>query len=264
MKVRETSGNRILQPCSLEWFEYQIDPYVGCEHHCYYCYTLNQNDTEKTGEIVMYRDIAGQLIEELSGLEPQTVYMGMNSDPYQPCEKIYQQTRKVLELLACRRFSVCILTKSDLILRDTDLLQDMPGSSAGFSIAFQGEKVRKLFEAKAPPNQRRIEALKKLKQESIETYTLITPVMPFITDVNQIIQEVSPYSDTIWIYSLNMEAEKDRNWQNLKEILERHFPDHLDEYREIAFSSTHPYWGGLRQELESIRQEKKLNLRIEL
>jgi len=264
MKVRESSGIKILQPCSLEWFDYQIDPYVGCEHHCLYCYTLNQNDTEKTGEIRTYEDLAGQLIEELFRLRPQTIYVGMNSDPYQPCEKIYQQTRKVLELLACRKFSVCVLTKSDLILRDIDLLKKMPGSSAGFSIAFQDEKVRKLFEAKAPSNRKRLRALKKLKKAGIETYTLITPVMPFITDVNRIIQKVSPHSDTIWIYGLNMKAEKDRNWQNLKGILEKHFPDRLDQYREIAFSSSHPYWVELRERLEATQRADKLNLKIEL
>lgn len=264
MIVRETSADTILQPCSLEWFDYQIDPYVGCEHHCYYCYTLNQNDTEKADEIGIYKDLAGQLIEELSEIKPQTVYMGMNSDPYQPCEKIYQQTRKVLELLAYRGFSVCLLTKSDLIVRDIDLLKSMPGSSAGMSISFQQEKIRKLFEAKAPPNQRRIKALKKLKREGIETYTLITPVMPFITDVRQIIRKLTPCCDTIWIYGLNMESEQDANWQNVVRILEKHFPGLLDKYREIVFSSTHPYWERLRQELEAIQRKEKLNLRIEL
>lgn len=265
MKVRRCSGRQVLQTCRPEWlFDYQIDPYIGCEHQCYYCYIFNQNKTGGADEIIIHKDIAGQLTQELSKLEPQTIYMGMNTDPYQPCEKVYKQTRKVLELLAERDFSACILTKSDLIVRDIDLFKRMPGSSAGISIAFQNDRVRQLFEANTQPTQKRIEALKKLKQEGIETYTLICPVMPFITNVELLIEMVKPYADTIWIYALHMEKDKDRNWQNVKEILDRNFPDMTEKYKQIAFSKAYPYWVELRQRLEKLQRERKLNLRIEL
>jgi DNA repair photolyase len=264
MKVRRRDKGQILQPCSLEWFTYQIDPYIGCEHHCHYCYTLNRTDTDETKEIIIYRDVVDQLARELSQIKPQTIYMGMNTDPYQPCEREYEQTRRVLELLTERGFSVCMLTKSDLIVRDIDLFSKMKGSSVGISIAFQDERVRELFEANAPPNERRIEALKRFKQGGIETYALINPVMPFITDVQLLIETVAPHADTIWIYALSMEEETDRNWRNVKQILDRHFPDLTEKYRRIAFSKDHPYWTELRRELERLQREKKLNLRIEL
>jgi len=212
----------------------------------------------------MHKDIAGQLSQELSKLQPQTIYMGMNTDPYQPCEKTYQQTRQVLKLLAQRAFSVCVLTKSDLIARDIDLFKRMPGSSAGISIAFQDERIRQLFEANTQPTQKRIEALKKLKQAEIETYALICPVMPFLTDVERLIEMVKPYADTIWIYALHMENEIDRNWLNVRRILDHHFPDMTEKYKQIAFSKDHPYWVELRKKLEKLQQKRKLNLRIEL
>lgn len=264
MRVRRCSSRQILQPCSLEMFAYQLDPYIGCEHHCYYCYALNQAETDRTEEIIIHQDIVGQLAHELSTLESQTIYTGWNTDPYQPSEGIYRQTRRVLEFLAQQGFSVCILTKSDLVARDIDLLASMPGSSAGISIAFQNEDVRRLFEAKAPPNKRRIEALKRLKNAGIETYTLICPVMPYITDVESLIQTVVRYADTIWIYALSMGADGDRNWQNIRGILDRHFPEMTERYRQIAFSATHYYWAELRQRLEELQLEKRLNLRIEL
>ena len=264
MKVRQREEGQNLQPCSLAWFAYQIDPYIGCEHHCHYCYTLNQTDTDETKEIIIHKDLAGQLSRELSALEPQTVYMGMNTDPYQPCERAYEQTRQALELLAERGYSVCMLTKSDLMVRDIDLFAKMKGSSVGISTPFQDERVRQLFEPNAPPNERRIEALKKLKQAGIETYTLICPVMPFITDVELLIEMATPHADTIWIYALSMEKETDRNWQNVKRILNDHFPDMTEKYKQIAFSKDQPYWAELRGELEKLQREKKLNLRIEL
>lgn len=264
MKVNICSHRKLLDPCHLEMYNYQIDPYIGCEHCCQYCYGLNEAETDWEKEILIYRDITEQLAQELSPIEPQTIYFGMNSDPYQPLERNLTQTRKVLELLAEKGFSVSILTKSGLITRDIDLLTKMQGSSAGFSIAFQDEETRKLFEKSAPSNKERIESLKILKESGIETYTLICPVMPFITDIETVIELVAPYSDTIWIYKLHMKSEKDKNWINVKPILDQHFPGLTEQYREIAFSDDHPYWEGIRRKLEEIQIKKRLNLKIEI
>ena len=264
VRVRFCSPRQVLEPCDLEGFRYQVDPYIGCEHHCYYCYALNQAETCWEEEILMHHDIASPLSRELSTLEPQPIYMGWNTDPYQPSEAIHQQTRQVLELLAQRDFSVCILTKSDLVVRDIDLLVKMKDSSVGISIAFQEEDVRRLFEAHSPPNEERIEALKTLKGAGVETYSLICPVMPFITDVESLLEMVAPYADTIWFYGLSMESEDDRNWQNVRAVLDHHFPEMTEQYRQIAFSADHPYWMGLRALLEQIQLDRRLNLRIEL
>ena len=264
MKVSKCSHRKILNPCSLEAHNYQVDPYIGCEHFCRYCYSLNKAETDWEKEILIHEDIVGQLYQEMNSLEPQSIYIGMNSDPYQPSERTFKQTRKVLELLAERGFSVCILTKSGLVTRDFDLLRKMPDSSVGVSIAFQDERTRQLFENNAPSNKVRIEALGKLKRSGIKTYALICPVMPFITDVESIIEQVAPYSDTIWVYKLNMESEKDKNWLNVKSILDQHFPELTEQYQKIAFSRDHPLWKGIRQKLKEIQKKKCLNLRIEL
>ena len=264
MKIRTCSPRKILQPCSLKGYEYQIDPYIGCEHHCYYCYALNQAETEWTEEILVHQDFTHQLNAELSVLEPQPLYFGWNSDPYQSAESTYCHTRQSLELLAERGFSACILTKSDLVTRDIDVLVKMPESDAGFSIAIQDEDVRQLFELSAPSNNRRVKALQMLKKAGVKTYILICPVMPFITDVEYLIEIVAPYADTIWLYSLSMESEGDRNWQYTQNILDQHYPELTESYREIAFSIDHPYWTELRQRMQAMQIEKQLNLRIEL
>jgi len=103
-----------------------------------------------------------------------------------------------------------------------------------------------------------------LKKAGIETYTLINPVMPLITDVKLLIEKMAPYADTIWIYALNMENEDDRNWQNLKGILDRNFPDLVEKYKEIAFSSTHPHWAELRQDLVEFQKVHKVSLEIKV
>lgn len=264
MNVRPSSRQPLLQRCSLEGHDYQLDPYIGCEHLCCYCYALNQAETDWNREILTYRDLVPALERELSALEPQSCYMGWNSDPYQRAEKTCLQTRRALELFAQKGFSVCVLTKSGLVSRDADLLARMPGSSVGVSIAFQDERVRRLFEAKAPPNQQRIQALVALKGVGISTYALICPVMPFITDVVTLIERVAPHADTIYIYALSMERERDQNWRNLQNILERDYPDLSERYRQIAFSAEHLHWAGLRQDLVELQAMSVLDLRIKL
>ena len=262
MKVRTCRRRPILQPCSLEGFSYQIDPYIGCEHDCGYCYALNHAETDWSTEILIHPDLVGRLRQELP--QPQPIYLGWNSDPYQPAEAIHGQTRQVLELLAERGCSVCILTKSDLVRRDVALLATMPGSSVGFSFAFVDEPVRQLFEARAPSNNVRLQALETLKNAGIDTYAMICPVMPFITDVEVLIDTLALYADSIWVYPLSMESETDRNWQNLREILDCAFPGLVDRYRQIAFSMADPYWADLRRRLEQIRRDQHLDLRIEI
>ena len=262
MKVRTCSRRFLIQPCSLEGHAYQLDPYVGCEHCCSYCYALNEAETDWTEEILVYEDVVGQLHRELAGLAPQSIYMGWNCDPYQPVEAAKRQTYGALEVLRERGFSVCLLTKSNLAVRDVGLFAAMPGSSVGFSFAFQEEAVRCLFEENAPANGRRLEALEALQAAGIRTYALICPVMPFLSDVQALIEQVAPHVQTTWVYPLSMKAEADQNWKNVRGILDRHFPTLTAKCRQIAFSSNDSYWATLREELEAYRRKTRLDLRI--
>ena len=264
MEVSTCSSHPILQPCGLKRFTYQLDPYKGCEHRCSYCYALNHAETDWSREIRTHQDFTFHLRSELSVLVPQTMYIGMNTDPYQPVEEEHRQTRQALELLVELSFSASILTKSDLILRDIELLKKMTDSSAGVSLAFQVEEIRQLFEPLAPPNVMRIAALQKLKEASVETYALICPVMPYITDVEALIEDVASVADTIWVYPLRMKSESDQNWQNVYALLKSCFPEIAEQYREVIFTSDHPYWLDLGCKLEDARLRGGLNLRVEL
>ena len=263
MEIKKCLPQRILKGCSLEAFNYQMDPYIGCEHLCCYCYDLNSTDLNWEKEIMIHEDIIGKLAREIEPLEPQTIYIGMNTDPYQPAEKEYFQTRKVIELLLEKGFSVSILTKSGLVTRDIDLLSSDANSSVGVSIAFHNEDIRKLFEKKAPAVDERVKALQELKNSGIRTYTLICPVIPFITAVEPIIEMVEPYSDAIWIYKLQMENKKDRNWANVKRIIRDKFPRLTDSFTEVVFAKSHPYWECLRNNLKSIKKAKAVAIKIE-
>ncbi len=264
MQVVKLTRDKIIEPCPLEDFNYQLDPYIGCGFKCRYCYTQNSSEGDWENEIGVYPQISGKLAEELSSLPPQTIYIGMNTDPYQPCEKGLEQTRKALESLKELDFSACILTKSDLVTRDIDLLKSMPNASVGTSIAFLDDSMRRLFEMNTIPNKDRIQALAKLKEEGIETYVMISPVMPYITEVKVLIDSVSPYADTIWVYPLEIKSEEDKNWQKTQRVLEGHFPDTFRQLKEVVFSEDHAFWKELSGQLENITKRENIDLRIHI
>ena len=264
MKVSTCSYRPILVPCGLKNRDYQIDPYVGCEHSCYYCYALNQAETDWSKEVLIYKDITGQLSGELENVSPQTIYMGYYTDPYQPCEAEYRQTRQVLELLLEKNFSVSILTKSDLIVRDMDILREMDHASASVSVAFNDNRIRQKFEANTIDTEARIRALQKLREAGIQTSALICPVIPYVTDVTPLIDMLELHTDAIWIYGLSINERSDRNWQNVQDILHTHFPNLKEQIETVLFTEEHSFWAELRQQLTELQKDRKIDLRIHL
>lgn len=262
MKITPCSPRPILNECGLENFDYQIDCYTGCEHYCYYCYVLDQAETDWAREILIHDDMVNRLRKELSGIPPQTIYMGWQTDPYQPCEAECRQTRQALELLLEKGFSASILTKSDLVLRDMDVLREMNDPAVSVSVAFNDDDVRKRFESKTMDTGLRIDALRKLRSEGVRTSALICPVIPYITDVEPLIDMLAPHTDKIWIYGLSIQNESARGWRNVKNILKRRFPDLEERVEAVLFSKNHPYWQQLRQTLVELKNERQLNLSI--
>jgi DNA repair photolyase len=264
MKPSVCSRRPALQPCGLEGFNYQVDPYVGCGHCCHYCYALDLAETDWSTEILVHRDITAQLTKELHGIAPQTIYMGYHTDPYQPCERESRQTRSVLELLLGMGFSASILTKSDLLLRDLELLQQMPDAQVSVSVAFDNDGVRRLFEGNTVPTRDRVAALRRVGKAGVRTGAMVCPVIPQITDVKPVIASVKPIADTIWVFGLSIQNRDSLSWRNVNDILNQHFPGSLRFVEETVFSRDAPFWTELREYLEHLKTTQQLDLRIHL
>jgi len=264
MKLSTCSNRSILAPCGLKDLEYQVDPYIGCEHYCYYCYALAQAETDWSQEIHIHKDIVSQLNAELDKIPAQKIYMGYHTDPYQPCEAEYRQTRQVLELFLKKGFSASILTKSGLVVRDIDILKEMDDASVSASVAFNDNQTRELFEANTMATENRIEALRQLKEAGVRTGALVCPVIPYITDATQLIELLAPCTDIIWIYGLSIMDRRGQNWQNIREILNRHYPDLIEQIEPAIFSKEHIFWQQLRKRLPALKKDRQLNLNIHL
>ncbi|MCP4023665.1 MAG: radical SAM protein [Desulfobacteraceae bacterium] len=264
MKITPNPDCPTLSSCSLENFNYQIDPYMGCEHNCYYCYVLPNARTNWTREILVHPDLLDRLFHELSAIQPQTIYMGWHTDPYQPAEEKHGYTRKILKLLMEKGFSASILTKSDLVLRDMDILKKMENPSVSISFAFNDNRDRRIFEGCTKSFQTRFNALKTLKENKIRTTVMICPVIPYITNAPSLVKLLWPESEHIWIYGLSILDRSHKNGRNVQKILQNHFPKTQAKIEAAIFSREDPFWKALRQELELCKVRENMSLDIHI
>ena len=168
---------RALSPSGLPGIDYALNPYGGCEHGCVYCYAPEVLHTDwKDWRVVKVRsNIPDRLVKELNCLEG-TIGIGTVTDPYQYAEKRFRLTLTCLEILKVRDFRVHIHTKSDLILRDIDMISSMRGE-VGITITTIEERYSKITEPGAPLPEKRLDALKQLTEAGIDTYALVGPTL---------------------------------------------------------------------------------------
>ena len=181
MIVREIHSRSILSRSKV--FDYVVNPYVGCEHGCTYCYARFMKrftgHKEPWGEFVDIKiDCPDLLQRQINKMPPGRVWVSGVCDAYQPLEGRYKLTRRCLEILLRHGWPVTIQTKSPLVLRDVDLLRRSDKIEVGLSVTSADDGVRRLFEPGAPSIEVRIKALEQLHLAGITTYAMIAPMLP--------------------------------------------------------------------------------------
>ena len=187
----------ILNRCSSERmpFTWTINPYRGCEFGCRYCYArytheyMGLNDpADFENKIYAKRDAARTLLRELTPerLHRQAIALGTATDPYQPAERRFRITRDLLEVLArADGVRLNITTKGDLIVRDVDVLRRIAvrGSlQVNITLTTVDTRLARILEFRAPTPQKRLAALRALRQAGIRAGVNIAPILPDITD----------------------------------------------------------------------------------
>ena len=181
MKTKEIHSKSILSSSKI--YDYVINPYVGCQHGCTYCYaTFMKRFTghkESWGEFVDIKINAAELLtKEINKKKKGTVWVSGVTDPYQPLEKKYKLTRKCLEILVEHDWPVIVQTRSPLVLRDMDIFRKSKNIEVGLSITTANDAVRKAFEPHAPSIKSRLDAIESLHENGIRTYAMIAPMLP--------------------------------------------------------------------------------------
>jgi len=172
-----------------DWFGlyYNFNLYRGCQHQCIYCDSRSEcYQIENFNQDVLVKANAIELLrKELDGKRVTgTIGSGSMNDPYMPLEAEKQLTRRALETIAEFHFPVHIITKSDLVLRDVDLLEriNQVYAAVTFTITTADDALARILEPGAPSPSRRLAAMRSLSEKGILTGVTLMPVLPFIED----------------------------------------------------------------------------------
>lgn len=172
-----------------EWYGigYNMNLYRGCSHRCIYCDSRSNCYHIENFDLVRGKENALYILEqELSKKrEKGIIGIGSMSDTYNPLEKEYKQTRGALKLISKYGFGISIDTKSDLILRDIDLLKEINSKNnviIKFTITTPNDELSKIIEPNVCISSKRLQAIKILSDNGIFTGIMMNPMLPFITD----------------------------------------------------------------------------------
>lgn len=179
------------------WYgvDYSMNLYRGCSHGCIYCDSRSNCYHIDNFDIPKGKENALAILEnELSKKKDHGVVgIGSMSDTYNPLEKQYEQTRGALKLLSKYNFGVSIDTKSDLILRDLDLLKEINLKNnviIKFTITTPNDELSKVIEPHVCVSSKRLEAIKILSDNGIFTGIMMNPILPFIADNEESIKKI--------------------------------------------------------------------------
>ena len=175
-------------------FDRSINPYRGCEHGCVYCFARPTHAYQGLSAGLDFEtrlfakpDAPELLAKELSkpGYEPRTIALGINTDAYQPIEREWRLTRRILEVLSDFGHPVGIVTKSALVLRDLDILAPMAErglAKVALSVTSLDHKLARVMEPRAATPPRRLDTIRRLSEAGVPTAVLVAPVIPAVTD----------------------------------------------------------------------------------
>lgn len=240
MKVREIQCKSAIGKCGFPTGGLAINPYVGCGHSCVYCYARFikrfTGHTEEWGTFVDARiNIADVLKKQLKSpkYKGERIFIGTVTDPYQPVEKKYKLTRSLLQVLINYKNPVSILTKSDLVLRDIDLLKKMKDVDVNFTITTLDEKWKKLVEPNSSSIKQRLKAMEKLTNQGITVLAMMGPYWPVFTDPEALFKEFKKVGVChIFTESFNTVG---GNWTGVEKVLKKNYPKLLPGIQEIFF-----------------------------
>ncbi len=183
----KTILNSVKQPD--DWFglKYNMNLYRGCQHQCIYCDSRSAcYHIENFADIHVKTNAVDLLADALPRKRIRgTIGFGSMNDPYMPIERKYRLCRRALEVIAEHKFPVHIITKSDLVLRDLDLLKRINADSyaaVSFTITTADDELARKIEPGAPPSSARFAAMKTLSDAGIHSGVTMMPILPFIAD----------------------------------------------------------------------------------
>ena len=253
MTVKTIYTKSVLSKSNLPVCEYSVNPYVGCTHGCKYCYASFMKrftgHAEPWGtflDVKLWPEIKNP--QRYAGKE---LFLGSVTDPYLPQEEQYGRTRALLKQLQGSGAKLSIATKSDLILRDLDLINTFPDARVSWSVNTLDEDFKNDMD-NAASIARRLAAMEAFYRAGIRTTCFVSPIFPGITDAEAIIRRVKGQCHLIWLENLNLRG-------SFKAVIMAYIqstrPHLLPLYQEIYNSGDRSYWETLDQKIRTYADE---------
>jgi DNA repair photolyase len=221
------------------WFKttYTMNIYRGCEHQCIYCDSRSEcYQIENFADVLVKINAADLLEQELSRKRRKgTIGTGAMSDPYTPVEKRYNLTRRALEVVASHAFPLHLMTKSDMVLRDVDVLQKVSKVYAcvNFTLTTVDDDLAAKVEPGAPRPSARLRAMKLLSDSGIYAGVSVMPVLPFFEDSDEqikvIFEKAKEHGAQFALFSPGMTL-RDRQRAYYYQKLRKRFPGMAERY----------------------------------
>ena len=255
IRIVETRG--VVTKTDLPVCDYAANPYVGCTHACRYCYaSFMKRFTGHPEPWGTFLDVKHwPRIRDPSKYDGKEIFIGSVTDPYLPQESEHGRTRALLEQLQGSGARVSIATKSDLILRDLDLIASFPDARVSWSINTLDETFRGDMD-RAVSIERRLKAMRKFHEAGVRTTCFISLIFPGITDPKEIILGAKDICNLVWLENLNLRGSFKADI--MAYISERH-PDLVPLYDRIYNRRDLGYWEDLDAEMRLFAEEQGLD-----
>jgi len=289
MTVREIEAKSVLRKYKKidSWFlsRYGMNLYRGCTHNCIYCDGRAEGyyvDGEFGEDVTVKVNAIEILRQEFDPKRKRTPFKrgfvmigGGVGDSYQPIEKTYQLSRRALEVADEYNFPVHILTKSTLVKRDIDILKKINQKNraiVSFSFSSADDKISAIFEPGVPPPSERLKTLTCFKNEGIACGMFLLPVIPFITDIPELMEETigkASEAGLDFIIFGGMTLKEGRQKDIFYKVLRDNYPKLTGEYENIYQKNkwgeaAGEYYDSINQTFNSIIKKYKIPLRIPL
>lgn len=244
-----------------DWFldDYSINPYSGCSFNCIYCYIRGSKYRDNMAKSLSVKTNAPEILERqikrrAKKEEYGVIAISSSTEPYMKIEERLKLTRRLLEIILRYKFPVHVLTKSNLVLRDLDLLRELDknailpedlrdklkhGVIISFSISTLDERLSKILEPGAHKPKERLETMQKCKEEGFLTGVCCIPVLPYLSDseekLDEMIRTVKDYgADFVLVGALTLFGNKPADCKTLYyKFLEKYYPELVPKYKSL-------------------------------
>ncbi len=256
--IRNIETKNIMTKSALPVGGYSVNPYVGCTHGCKYCYaSFMKRFTGHTEPWGTFLDVKHwPVIKNSQKYQGLRVVIGSVTDGYLPQEEQFCNTRRLLEQLKDSGAEILICTKSDLVLRDIDLLKGMEKVTVSWSINTLDEDFKSDMD-NAVSIKRRLDAMKQIYDAGIRTVCFIAPVFPGITDFEAIFHRTKNQCDLVWLENLNLRGAFKKE---ILDYIQKKYTNLYPLYDTIYNKGNRSYFHALEEKAEELEKNTTASL----